>query len=118
MALIFPLYQPGHSETRIDHTLEQCWVNLFTPSPTPGPTEYLEDFQFKANPTLAVLWFQFYSHPTFTKQQSWAFQNQRFARRISVLANRISMKLRPQVLRRQPGHICPGREAVPKSPGF
>ncbi|GIY16863.1 hypothetical protein CEXT_255351 [Caerostris extrusa] len=33
MALIFPLYQPGHSETRIDLTLEQCWVNLFTPSP-------------------------------------------------------------------------------------
>ncbi|GIY41400.1 hypothetical protein CEXT_514481 [Caerostris extrusa] len=41
MALIFPLYQPGHSETCIDLTLEQCWVNLFTPSPAPGRTEWL-----------------------------------------------------------------------------
>ncbi|GIY41399.1 hypothetical protein CEXT_514471 [Caerostris extrusa] len=68
---------------------------------------YLEEFQFKTKPTLDVLWFQFRPHPTPTKQQSLAFQNQRFATRRYVLANRISTKLRPRALRRQPGHIYP-----------
>ncbi|GIY41398.1 hypothetical protein CEXT_514461 [Caerostris extrusa] len=94
MAVIFPLYLPGHSETRIDLTLEQCWVSLFTP---PRSRTY----------RMLCSGCQFHPHPISTEQQSSAFQNQRFARRISVLVNRISMKLGPQAQRRQPGRIYP-----------
>ncbi|GIY42118.1 hypothetical protein CDAR_290341 [Caerostris darwini] len=102
MALIFPLYQPGHSKTRIDLTLEQCWVNHFTPFPSHG----LQNGEAKSRKELCT-GCRLHPHPIPTKQQSLAFRNQKFAGRISVLANRISMKLQPQALRRQPGYIPP-----------